>query len=241
MLKVISLYMSKIDLPNITLVSITSIRLNTTVKALKKSMSGINFGSVKLFTDVDVIDNEIEVVKVPKMDLIEYNRFVIYELHKYIDTDFALQIQDDGYVVNPDMWRDDFLHYDYIGAPWGFTCFYDKYGQQIKVGNGISIRSKRLMELPTLKNMPWHPHDGNYNEDAQICIWNRSLFLDNGMTFAPFELAKYFSHEEKLIESFKDGKRTLITPQGVEYGDIKPFCFHNLLGGENNAQYKIYE
>jgi len=140
--------MSKIDLPNITLVSVTSIRLEETILAIKKSCRGINFGAVKLFTDVDVEAEGIEVVKVPKMDIVEYNRFVIYELYKYIDTDFALQIQSDGYVVNPEMWRDDFLDYDYIGAPWGFNCFYDRYGEPIKVGNGISIRSKKLMEIP---------------------------------------------------------------------------------------------
>jgi Protein of unknown function (DUF5672) len=234
--------MSKIDLPNITLVSVTSIRLEETILAIKKSCRGINFGAVKLFTDVDVEAEGIEVVKVPKMDIVEYNRFVIYELYKYIDTDFALQIQSDGYVVNPEMWRDDFLDYDYIGAPWGFNCFYDRYGEPIKVGNGISIRSKKLMEIPDKYKMPWIPYDGNYNEDAQICIWNRNLFLHHVIKFAPFDVAKYFSHEEVLVESFdENGKRTLKTLDGVEYGDIKPFCFHNFQGGENNAQYRSYE
>ena len=234
--------MSKISLPNVTLVSVTSIRIEETLESMRISMIGIDFGSVKLFTDVDIVDTEIEIVKVPRMDLVGYNRFVVYELGKYIDTNFCLQIQSDGYVANPKMWRDDFLNYDYIGAPWGFNCFYDKFGEMIKVGNGISIRSKKLMEIPNKYNMPWVSHDGNYNEDAQICIWNRSLFLDNGCTFAPFEVAKYFSHEEKLIEHFdEDGNRTLKTPLGVEYGDIKPFCFHNFAGGENNSQYKFYE
>ena len=32
-----------------------------------------------------------------------------------------------------------------------------------------------------------------------------------------------------LLEVFENGKRTLKTLHGVEYGDITPFCFHNFL------------
>ena len=31
-------------------------------------------------------------------------------------TDFVLTIQHDGFILNPDAWRDDFFDYDYIGA-----------------------------------------------------------------------------------------------------------------------------
>jgi hypothetical protein len=233
---------NSLELPQVTLVSVTSIRIEETIKALKISSSKIKFNCIKLFTDADVNIDDIDVIKVPKMNVNDYNKFVIYELYKYIDTEFALQIQSDGYVANPEMWRKEFLDYDYIGAPWDFLdapWALDRNGEKIRVGNGISLRSKKLMSIPTQFNMPWIARHGNYNEDAQICIWNRDLFLNNGVKFAPFEVAKYFSHEEKLVESIENGKRTLKTLHGVEYGDITPFCFHNYHGGEKNHVYKI--
>jgi hypothetical protein len=199
--------MSKmLDLKEVTLVSITSIRIPETIKALQLSCSKIKFASVKLFTDVDLEVEGIEVVKVPKMNIVDYNRFVIYELYKYIETEFTLQIQSDGYIVNPDMWQHEFLQYDYIGAPWDFLeaeWSFDKKGEKIKVGNGISIRSKKVLEIPSKCNMPWIPRHGNYNEDTQICIWNRELFIENGVTFAPFEVAKYFSHVVRIMKDIE--------------------------------------
>ena len=72
--------------------------------------------------------------------------------------------------------------------------------------------------------MPWIAYDDNFNEDTQICVWNRNLFLDNGIIFADFEIAKYFSHEE-------------IFP---EYEGIEPFCFHNF-GGDNEKYRKLID
>lgn len=67
----------------------------------------------------------------------------------YVDTDYCLIIHDDGFIVNPHLWTDDFLKYDYIGAPWylginrGLTWLQDRHNL---VGNGgFCIRSKKLM------------------------------------------------------------------------------------------------
>ena len=38
----------------------------------------------------------------------------------------AMLIHSDGYVINPSAWRDDFLDYDYIGAPWPKNKFFTK-------------------------------------------------------------------------------------------------------------------
>jgi hypothetical protein len=34
------------------------------------------------------------------------------------DTEFAILVHEDGFIVNPECWSDEFLKYDYIGAPW---------------------------------------------------------------------------------------------------------------------------
>ena len=101
-----------VDLKNVTLVSITSVKVDRAVKALRYSTRGINFNEVLLLTDKDVVEENIKVEKIGTLDYIGYSKFIVYELHNYIKTDFALIIQDDGFVINPNKWSDVFLEYD---------------------------------------------------------------------------------------------------------------------------------
>ena len=74
-------------------------------------------------------------------------------LKKYIDTDFCLIIQGDGFVIHPENWTDEFLKYDYIGAPWRNLAHYSF----IRVGNGgFSLRSKKLLKILILYLMLNH-------------------------------------------------------------------------------------
>jgi hypothetical protein len=212
----------KLKLPNVTLVAMTSVLINETIKALKYSSKDIDFASVKLISNIkpnnlpsDIVFQETS----PINNIDEWNHRVVFHLTDYIDTDFVILIHDDGFIVNSNSWKEEFLNYDYIGAPWDHTHLIDRYGNKIMVGNSVSLRSKKLLDIPKKHNMPWVAHDGNYNEDTQICVWNRNLFLDNGIKYAPFEVAKYFSHET-------------IFP---EYDGIEPFCFHNFT---TNPKYK---
>jgi hypothetical protein len=200
------------------------VHIETTINALLYSCKDIEFGAVKLVSDIkpDKLPTPIVYEFCNKMSNIdEWNKAMVYDLFRYIDTEFAILIHDDGFIVNPDSWRPEFLEYDYIGAPWGHKHLLDSNGDIIRVGNSVSLRSKRLMELPTLKNMKWEKFDNNFNEDTQICVANRDLFLAEGMCFGDFKIAKYFSHEEYF----------------PEFGEIKPFAFHNF-GGVNN-KYRV--
>ena len=138
-----------ITLNNVTLVSVTSVNLERTIKALRYSMSDIKFNTVKLFTDVDVECPDIDVVKIETLDYINYSRFIVYELYKHINTDYVLIIQEDGFVINNDKWQDVFLNYDYIGAPFPIPpitdniSYRDPFGNLCRVGNGgFSLSSK---------------------------------------------------------------------------------------------------
>jgi hypothetical protein len=208
-----------IDLSNVTLVSVASVRVDKTIKALKYSSKDIKFGSVKLITHELINEPEITVINVEKMDYEQYNRFIVFELFKYIDTEFTLIIQDDGFVVNPNQWKSEFLNYDYLGAPWPLPhddfSYKDKFNNLIRVGNGgFSLRSKKILSLATELNLEWKSYFGNYNEDGFFTCHNRHIYEENGCVFAPLDVAKYFSHEIHIPEN--DG--------------ITPFGFH----GKNN-------
>ena len=111
-----------IDLPNVTLICVTSVNFEQTLYVFKKSMQGINFGAVKLVSDQDRPDFEecgITVEKCPKITSIdEYSHYIIYDLQKHVDTTHCITIQGDGCIINPDKWDPLWLEYDYIGAPW---------------------------------------------------------------------------------------------------------------------------
>lgn len=195
----------KINLPNVTLVAITSVKIEETIKSIEKSCHGINFGSVKLLTSEEVKSDSFEVVKIPKIDYEGYSKFIVYDLHKYIETEFVLIVQHDGFVTSPDRWDPDFLKYDYIGAPWDLPTdnfsYRDAFGNLIRVGNGgFSLRSKKILSLPTELNLEWKSYFGFFNEDGFFTCHNRHLFEKEGCVFAPLEVAKYFSHENIIPE-----------------------------------------
>jgi len=213
-----------LKLENITLIALSSIKLEKTVKALLHSCKGIEFGSVKLVSDVkpDDLPDIIEHEYCPKMSNIdEWNYAAIYELPKHVDTEFCILIHDDGFIVNPDSWRPEFLDYDYIGAPWPLPTdnfsFRAIDGEIIRVGNSVSLRSKKLLDLAIDLPLEWKPFHGYYNEDGFICVNNRHIYKEHGCKFAYLDVAKYFSHETMI----------------PEISGIKPFAFHRHYGTNN--------
>ncbi len=113
-----------------------------------------------------------------------YSKFILKELYKYIDTPYALIVQHDGYVRNPEAWLNEFLEYDYIGATWWY-----KDGKNVGNG-GFSLRSKKLLEL--CANLPTN---ATHPEDHIICRDMRPYLESKGIKFAPETLANQFSFE----------------------------------------------
>jgi hypothetical protein len=210
-----------LDLSNVTLVAMTSVKIPQTIKALQYSSRGIKFGAIKIISDIkpDNIPDDIIHEYTEKMSNIDdWNYSIIYKLGKHIETEFAILIHDDGFIINPKSWRPEFLEYDYIGAPWPLPMdnfsYRDINGEIIRVGNSVSLRSKKLIDLPAKLNLEWKPFHGYYSEDGFICVNYRHIYKEHGMKFADINVAKYFSHETQLPETF----------------GIEPFAFHGKKG-----------
>ena len=129
----------KLALPDITLVAIDTIAHELTALSIADCRKHATFGDVKLFTNVKGMPHG---VYVPGMNghraLLD---FTIYWMPDYIKTSHILVAQWDSWIVDSGMWRPDFLRYDYVGAPWGFT-------DGMNVGNsGFSILSKALLDF----------------------------------------------------------------------------------------------
>lgn len=179
-----------IYLENVTLVAVTSVALDATVKALELSMRDICFANALLLSDrlpSVIIPDGIEWKKIDKIESRDsYSRFIIDNLFDNIYTEYALIVQWDGYVINGSRWIDDFLQFDYIGAPW------PQFDDGNTVGNGgFSLRSKRLLNV--CRGLPLGAGEA---EDVAICRTHRArLEKDHGLRFAPESLARRFAYE----------------------------------------------
>lgn len=173
--------------------------------AVWKSMQQCDFGDVKCLRDTSLRED----LKIPKIiGLADYSKFCIREMHKYVNTSHALVVQYDGYVLNGSAWSDEFLKYDYIGAPFNPSGI---------VGNGgFSLRSKKLMEWISKQDWPdFHP------EDSCICIRHADEIEAAGFKFAPLDVAKQFAIEGRSWNS-KEW-------QGTPKAWTTEFGFHSLL------------
>ncbi len=153
------------ELPDVTLVAIDCTdRIKGTIQAMLFSMLKINFGQVKLLSHdkPNCLPPEIQFEQIDKITNIdEYSKFVFLDLGEHIQTSHCLMVQDHGYVISPEMFDDDWLQYDYIGAiwPWSETAYITDEGEHVRNGNGgMSLRSKKILDLPK----KWV---GNYRKD----------------------------------------------------------------------------
>jgi hypothetical protein len=176
----------RVPIPRTTLVCVDCRDYDLAADALKHCLERASFERVKWFTDAEVQVEGVETVRIPRIaSTAAYSRFVMKELDRHIDTDFALLVQYDGYILNAGCWSDEFLGYDYIGARWPAQDW-------ITVGNGgFSLRSRRL--LRALQDPEIEPADP---EDIAICRTHRERLEDrHGIRFAPEEVAARFSFE----------------------------------------------
>lgn len=183
---------NKPSLPNVTLMIVDCVNYPEAMLSFEHCRSYFDFGDAKVLTHFDI--NEPHIVKIPKISSIqEYSIFMVKDLANYFTTDFVLVAQWDGFIWNANMWNDEFLKYDYIGAAWPGELLFPGVPKKFNVGNGgFSIRSKRLQDFmrDNFDNMTTH-----HAEDVMICQLNRAYLEASGFTFAPKELADKFSWE----------------------------------------------
>lgn len=182
-----------LNLNNVTLLAIDCIHPEMACRALKYSARDISFAEVALFTSGDIRCSGITAHKIEMLSgLAEYSRFCLKELIRHISTDFIITVQADGFIINPNLWLDEFLCYDYIGAPWPVDA---PWCTRNRVGNGgFSLRSRKLMELAACLD------DDFKHEDVLLTNTCYEYFVSNGCRYAPVELAMKFALEARIPE-----------------------------------------
>lgn len=173
-----------LSLPNITLIGVDCKDVIRLLHAKDISCKEIKFGAVKMLSS---IPNPECILIEPLNTIEEYSEFMIKKLHKFVETEFCLVIQHDGYVLSWMAWNNEFLKYDYIGAPWEW------YNDGMNIGNGgFSLRSKKLMEILAKDEMISETHP----EDHVICrTYRKYLEKYHKINFPNLEIARKFSIE----------------------------------------------
>lgn len=194
-------------LPSVTLMCIDCVNVDRAIKVLERCKKLGEFGAVKLLTSLPT-DYEHAVKIIPLNTLVAYSVFMLTKCHEFVDTDHVLIVQADGWILNPESWKDEWLNFDYI-AP--LFVQYDKVGS-----GGFSLRSKRLMQHAYKVTPHWdgtpETVDGiqaqlGYYEDGVIAFSNN---------FSQFKIADL----QNACEFAQGGNRNPL------YFRDKPFGFH---------------
>jgi hypothetical protein len=181
---------------SITLAIISSIHNDFAKISLDKTLAAVDCQEVITFTDKPVSQNYKHVAIRQDFSHSDYSYFCLKNLWAFIETDFVLIVQYDGMAVKREFWTDEFLNYDYIGAPWPQS--FDWISPHELVGNGgFSLRSRKLLDA--LRDPDVIIARGNMrteNEDAVICQSSHQLLTGKyGITYAPLSVAEQFSQE----------------------------------------------
>lgn len=117
---------------------------------------------------------------------IGWSRSWWYDVPPLLRTRQTLNIQWDSWIWQPDVWRDEFLQYDYIGAPWWYA---DR-----NVGNGGFSLVSTALKRYIAKNRDKFPCDTSLDDDL-LCRKYRYRLEQAGFVWAPEQIAYDFSYE----------------------------------------------
>lgn len=229
--------MNKTFLDNVTLLGIDCVDVERLRLAIDICRNEFDFADVKILTSLEV-ENTDSIVKIDAINSTEqYSEFVINHLWRYVDTSHVLLVQYDGFILNSAAWTDEYLSYDYIGAPWlvadwsvsNFSFPKELLGKYVVGNGGFTLRSKKMLSL-TSKLAQSGKIATSHPEDVSLCVWNRELLEAEGIKFAPVDLAKKFSFESEDKNNYSwDGQFGF---HGLKWTDISKWA-------KSHPEYKI--
>jgi hypothetical protein len=208
---------------NITLCCIDTANHVLAMESMKQTLSLMPFAKTVFITDRDDLTSpQWEIHKINRLKGFEdLNRFMLKNLYFHIDTEFCLIVQYDGFVWKPHNWSDEFLNYDYIGAPWPGSR------DEFSVGTGgFSLRSKKLLKALMDDNIRMLP---GINEDLLLGKWFRGyLQAQYGIKFPSKALAAKFACESLGSDPDTFGFHGMVYLMHLYGGEKADFLIDNL-------------
>lgn len=206
-----------LHLPDVTLFSIDCLHPEKTLAAMHFSMRWVKFGHVMLITDTikhSLYEKDIEILhrkeaddKIAPLGMPNLRLPIAYELDvlrlpaEYLRTSHLLHLEWDSGVLNPLAWQDEFLEYDYIGAPWPDHCDpgWPACDETNNVGNGgFALKSRKFCVLIRKATEVFHEDRGMVSSDRWQCRTVRPWMEQHGIKYAPETVAALFSCEGRI-------------------------------------------
>ena len=190
----------KLQLPDVTLV-IYEVRAHTLgAMAVKDCMDKAEFAEVHIHTDDFTqfeehigVHEDIKYFKVDgSLPKDVGQAYLWHEVPKYIGSSHVLNIEWDSFIINPEMWDNKFLEFDFIGAPWPWRTGYN-------VGNGgFSLLSRELLKFLE-ENRKKYPY--SFPWDGALGLNHRKGLEGEGFVWAPWGVASAFAFESGLLRN----------------------------------------
>lgn len=176
---------------NITIVAIDFQTHDLTRYGIEQTVERVDAKEVLIISDREILPGAQHIIREPVANMVEYNQVMLKGVAEHINDGHTLFVQWDGMAHDGSQWTDEFLNYDYIGAPWPW----EQEGKNVGNG-GFSLRSKRLLDACLDNHVQIPAHRNFIAEDAAIGVDHRE-FLEKtyGIKYAPTELAQRFSFE----------------------------------------------
>ena len=238
-----------LELPNVTLFAIDVVTPLKTLSMMRFSMRWVNFAKAVCLTNmkanrdaiyqfskevelrhIEQSDRKISPPGMPQLKIpVDYELAILRETTKHFDTSHVLHMEWDSAVLNPDAWDNEWLGYDFIGAPWQNhnDPGWPKCDESNNVGNGgFSLKSRGFCEAVASISLNTRNDDpAMLISDSWMCRTMRPKLESLGMRFAPASIAARFSCENKIYtgQFGFHGKQTAdINGWGGSFGKIRP-------------------
>lgn len=189
------------SLPDVTLISYDGNPVDRTVRVLNHCLSLFKFGAVKFWTDKpedarSIANKQIEIITVPKATKISCGNWLVNGID--FKTSHCLLVNWDGWIINPGVWDDSWLQYDYIGCPWPSEWIGNYIlGPNRVGGEGFSLQSKKFIDACRMAS-------NFFREDIATDVWKCQhmywAFTNIGIKYAPVEVAGKFGWECPIEE-----------------------------------------
>lgn len=163
--------------------------------SIEKTLSNLDCREVITYSDKPLIEGAKHVPLRKEINLYDYSSIVLKQLWSHVETDHVLVIQYDGMAIRGDLWDNNWLKYDYIGAIWPWPI------KGRNMGNGgFSLRSRKLLDACRDNKIQLGGESGQ-NEDTAICVEFRPYLEEQyQINFAPRSVAGKFSTENFFQE-----------------------------------------
>jgi hypothetical protein len=195
------------------------------IPSIKRSMAELP-GSRGLLLSIakpDNLPNNIEWKQIGFVNYLQYSVFMMHQLYAFIDTEYCLIVQDDGWVLDGDNFMPEYYEYDYIGAPShcaflpqdeGFNLYLNFTwvgipGVRVVQNGGFSLRDPALMADIAARHGPppdITPDPNTFPEDvffASHCV-HRGARMP---TWAEANMFSTESNESPGVVGFHDGAK----------------------------------